>query len=181
MPSRRSLRHHYAADSRHGQRIEHLPPLMSRRLQMIIEPPQQNLVGRQPQKLFQRLAILQQPIQFRMMLDVNLAQQAPPNHLPDQAQDQVLSTLLQVGRTDIDDRQSDTFGGRNDNVVVFRHLECVQGFGLRFGLVEDALVDCFGDRVVDELGQEETVCTLGVVTSNASTASNVACHGRWQR
>ena len=60
----------------------------------------------------------------------------------------MFSTLFNVGRTDIDDGTSDTFGRGNDNVVVFGHLECVQSLFGRF--VEDSFVDRFGDRVVDQ-------------------------------
>ena len=60
----------------------------------------------------------------------------------------MFSTLLDVGRTDIDDGTSDTFGRGNDDVVVFSHLECVERFLGR--LVEDSLIDCLWDGIVNK-------------------------------
>lgn len=60
-------------------------------LQMIVEPSQQDLLRRQSQELLQGLAVLQQTVQLRVQLDVNLAQQSPTNDLPDQTQHQMLA------------------------------------------------------------------------------------------
>jgi hypothetical protein len=74
-----------------------------------VEPPQEDLIWRQPQELVQRLPLIQQPIQLRVMLDVDLAEQSPPNDLPDEAEDEVLPTLGNVGRADVNDGAADTF------------------------------------------------------------------------
>ena len=52
---------------------------------MIVEPSQEDLIRWQPQKLFHRLAILQQPVQLGMDLDIDLAEQASADDLPDQS------------------------------------------------------------------------------------------------
>jgi hypothetical protein len=153
----------------------HAPSLPAGRLEMEVEPPEQDLVRRQSEELLQCLVLVQQAVQLGVQLDVDLAEQPAPNDLPDQAVDQVLAALGQVRRANVDNRAADALGGGNDDIVVLGHLEVVQAFGegrrdadgrdpfVAFpararGLVEDALVDGVGDRVVDELGEDEAVC-----------------------
>jgi hypothetical protein len=64
----------------------------------------------------------------------------------------MFSTFGDIGRTNVDYWTSDTFGGGDDDVVVFSHLEGVQGF--LGGFVEDSLIDGLGDRVVDEFTED---------------------------
>lgn len=73
------------------------------RLEVVVEPPEQDLIRRQPQKLFQRLAVVQQAVQFRVDLDVDLAEQAPTDNLPNETENQVFSSFFDIGRADIDD------------------------------------------------------------------------------
>jgi hypothetical protein len=122
-----------------------------------VEPPQQDLIRRQPQKLFQSLPIVQQPVQFRMMLDIDLAQQSSSDDLPNQTQDQVFPSLGNILRADVDDGASDTFGRGDDDIVVLGDLEGVE-FAFRGGLVEDSVVDRVRDRVVDEFTKDQSVC-----------------------
>lgn len=72
----------------------------------------------------------------------------------------MFSALLQIIRTDIDDGTPYTFGRGDDDIVVFGHLEGVQGaFGTGFGrgFVEDSFIDRFGYGIVDKLGKDQTV------------------------
>ena len=144
------------------------PPLPSGSLQVEIEPPQQDLIRRQPQELFQRLPIIQQPVQFGVMLDVNLAQETTPDDLPDQPEDQVFPSFRDVLRTDVDDGASDTLGRRDDDVVVFGDLKGVE-FALRGGLVENPIVNGVGHRIVDQFTQDQTVCSSARLSAGPST------------
>ena len=53
--------------------------------EMIVEPSQEDLIRWQPQKLFNRLAILQQSVQLGMDFDIDLAEQTSADDLPDQS------------------------------------------------------------------------------------------------
>lgn len=96
-----------------------------------------------------------------MNLDINLTQQTPPDNLPDQPQNQMFSPFFQITRTDVDYGTSDTFCRSDDDIVIFCHLECVEGFWFPFGewFVEDTFIDGFRDGVVDQLAQDETIYT----------------------
>lgn len=59
-------------------------------VQMVVEPPQQDLLRRQPQELLQSLAVFEETIELRMQLNINFAQQPSSDDLPDQTKDQVL-------------------------------------------------------------------------------------------
>lgn len=146
---------------------------------MVVEPPKQNLIWRQPQELLQRLPIIQQAIQLRVDLDVDLTQQTPADDLPDQAENEVLFPLLQIVRSDIDDRASDTLCRGDDDVVVFGHLECVEctrlaSLGRCF--VEDSLVDRIGYRVVDQLTQDKTVCNGQLMKCDEGACVSLPLH-----
>lgn len=130
------------------------------RLEVEVEPPEQDLVRRQPEELLERLALVEQPVQLRMVLDVNLAEQSPPDDLPDQPKDEVFGPVRNVRRANVDDRAPDSLGRGDDNVVVLGDLERVERLGLALGhgrLVENSLVDRVRNRVVDELAQDQTV------------------------
>lgn len=95
-----------------------------------------------------------------MQLDVDLPKQSATNDLPDQAQDQVLADLNDIATANVHDGAADTFRGFNDNIVVFRHVEGVQGLDLLAGAVEDTLIDRVRNAVVDQLGKYQAVFTL---------------------
>jgi hypothetical protein len=127
---------------------------------MEVEPPQQNLVRRQPQELFQSLSILQQSVKFGMNLDIDLAQKTSPDDLPDQTQDQVFPSLRDILRTDVNDGTSDTLRRGDDDVVVLGDLEGVE-FTLRGGFVENSVVDRVRYRVVDQFTENQSVWIKG--------------------
>lgn len=72
---------------------------------MEIEPTKKNLIRWELEELFQSLVVLEQAIELGVVLDVDLVEQAFADDLPDETQDQVLATLDNVGRTDVDYRQ----------------------------------------------------------------------------
>lgn len=145
---------------------------------MVVEPAKEDLVWRQTKKLLERLIVLQQAIQLGVMLDINLVEKTFANDLPNEAKDEVLPALNEVRSANVYDRKTERLRGRDDEVVVLGLLEGVDGFGagggcgrggeggrsatvrFRRGLVEHALVDRIGYRVVDELREDETVCLM---------------------
>lgn len=126
-------------------------------LQVVVDPAQQDLLRRQAQELLECLIVLQQPVQLRVQLNVDLAEQTSPDNLPDQTQNQVLAYFDNVSSTNVNHRTPNTLCGLNDNVVVLGEVEVVQRLDLLARLVQDTLVDCVRYAVVDQLGQHETV------------------------
>lgn len=127
---------------------------------MVVEPPQQDLLRRKAQELFQCFIVIQQAVKFRMKLNVNLAQETSANNLPDQTENQVLLGLHDVAAANVDNRTTDTLGRLDDNVVVLRHVEIVQRLELLADPIHNTLVNCIRYTVVDEFGQYETVFAL---------------------
>jgi hypothetical protein len=62
----------------------------------------------------------------------------------------VLPALGYIRRADVDDITADSFGGRDDDVVVLHYLESVKWFASGRD-VEDTSVDRIWDGIVDEL------------------------------
>jgi hypothetical protein len=133
----------------------------SSRLQVVVEPSEQDLVWRQAQELLQCLAVVEQAVQLGVDLDVDLGEQSTADDLPNETEDEVFSTLGNVLWTNVDDGTADTLCRGDDDVVVLGHLEGVQWLGLASfdgGFVEHSLVDGVGDRVVDEFTEDQTIC-----------------------
>lgn len=71
----------------------------------------------------------------------------------------MLATFLNICRTNIDNGASNSFGGGDNNVVVFGHLEGIKGFsGSRF--IEDTGIDCFWDGIVDQFTEDQPIPDL---------------------
>ena len=107
--------------------------------------------------MLQRLAILEQPVQLGMQLDVDLAEQTSPDDLPDQTKNQMLSNLDNVSSANVDNRAADALCRFNDNVVVLSKVEVVQRLDLLARFVEHTLVDGVRHAIVDEFGQDKAV------------------------
>lgn len=135
------------------------PSVPARCLQVVVEPAQQDLVRSQPQEVVNRLALFTQTVQFRVNLDIHLRQQTSPDDLPNETQDQVLSSFNDIGGADVDDGAADSFGGRDDNVVVLGHLESIEGLARR-GFVQDTRVNRLGYGVVDQFAKDETIASF---------------------
>lgn len=136
------------------------PPGPVGSLEVVVEPAEEDLVRRETEEFFDRLPVVEEAVELRVVFDANLRQETPPNDLPDETEDEVLRTVSDVLRSDVDDRASDTLGRGDNDVVVLRDLEGVERLRLPLGdrrLVKDTLVDRVRDRVVDELAENETV------------------------
>lgn len=123
---------------------------------MIVEPSEQDLIRRKPEKLVERLAILKQPVKLWMILQIDLGKQPPPDDLPDKTQNEMFPSINEILRTDVDDGATDTFGGSDDDVVVFCHLKSIGSFSA-FAYVEHTLVDGVWYGIVDELAEDEAI------------------------
>ena len=88
----------------------------------------------------------------------------------------MLSAFRNVNGSDVDYRASNSLCRQDDNIVVFGHLEVVQGLA-RGRFVQDTVVDCLGHRVIDELGEDEAVPALikklHGICGNRQTMGNV--------
>ena len=127
---------------------------------MIVKPAQQDLLGWQAQKLFERLVILQQAVEFGVEFDINLAQETAPNDLPDEPENEMLADFDDVAASNVDDGTANALGRVDDDVVILGHVEGIQRLELFAGLVQDALIDGIGDAVIDQLGQHQAILTL---------------------
>ena len=61
----------------------------------------------------------------------------------------MLGAFSKIGGADVDDRTANGFGGCNDDVVVLRDLEGVEGF-LSSGFIQNTSIDRVWDGIVDE-------------------------------
>lgn len=128
--------------------------------EMIIEPAQEDLLRRQTEELLQGLVLLKQAVQLGVQFDVDLAEQATADNLPNEAEDKMLPHFNNVTTANVDHGAADTLGGLDHNVVVLRHLEMVEGLGLPAGDVKDTLIDGVWYTVVDELRENQAVLAL---------------------
>lgn len=92
-----------------------------------------------------------------MKLDIDLCEETSSNDLPDQTENQVLPAFVEIGSSDVDNRETERFGGSDDKIVVLSHLEVVESsrfLGRRHGggssrfsssFVENSLVDRVGN------------------------------------
>lgn len=141
------------------------------RLEVVVEPAEEDLVRRESKELVERLAVLEEAVELGVDLDVDLGEKTTTDNLPDKTKDEVLPALLDVAGTNVDDRTSNTLGRGDDNVVVLGHLEGVELLAL-LGLVEHTLVDGVGHRVVDELAEDEAVwcqCLTYLIASSIAS------------
>ena len=126
---------------------------------MVVEPPEEDLVGRQAEEVFNSLVVLAQPIQLGVDLNVDLGEQTSSDDLPDETENKMLAALRNVCSADVHDRAADTLRRGDDDVVVLRNLESIERFA-GGGLVEDTGIDGVGDGVVDEFTKDQAVLDL---------------------
>lgn len=129
-------------------------------LEMVVEPPEENLLWGETEELLEGLAVFKEPVELGVELDINLAQKSAPDNLPDETENQVLTALNDIAGANIDDGTADGLCGIDDNVVVFGHVEVVELLGAGGGTIEDTLVDRVGDGIVDELCEDEAIFAL---------------------
>lgn len=123
--------------------------------QVIVEPPQQDLLWWEAKECFEGFISFQKTVQFWVQTDIDFGQQTSLDDLPDETQNQVLASIHDVLRSNVDDTASDSLGRADGDIVVFNDLEVGQ-FVLD---VQYTLVNSIWHRVVDELAQQETIFT----------------------
>ena len=126
---------------------------------MVVKPTQKDLIRGEPQQILDCLALFAEAIQFGVKFYVDLAEQPASDNLPDETEDQMLSALLDVLRTDVNHRAPDGLGGRDNDVVVLSHLEGINLFAWS-GLVQNSHIDRIRDRIIDEFTKDQPVATL---------------------
>ena len=94
--------------------------------EVVVEPPEKDLVGRQPEQIVDRLAVLAEAVQLGVDFDVDVVQETPADDLPDEAKDEVLATLCDVRRTNVDHRTPNGFCRGDNDVVILGDLEVVE-------------------------------------------------------
>ena len=124
-------------------------------LQLVVDPPQQHRLGRQLHQVLHLLPGHQQVGQAGALVQADLVEQAYPDDLPQEAQDQVLLALDQVVGVDVDHVAADGLG-RVEGEGQVLHLGVHAGTGL---LVDRALVYRVGARVVDDF-TEIKICYM---------------------
>lgn len=91
-----------------------------------------------------------------MKTNIDLGQETGLDDLPDETQNQVLASIHDILRSNVDDTASDSLGRVDGDVVVLDDLEV----GELVLDVQDTLIDGVWHRVVDELAQKKTICML---------------------
>jgi len=94
-----------------------------------------------------------------MELDIDLSQKTPSDDLPNETKDEMLAALRDISRSDVDHRASNTFGRRNNDVVVLGDLESVQRFPWLW-FVENSRINCVRNGVVDEFTKDQSIFAL---------------------
>ncbi len=92
-----------------------------------------------------------------MKLDINLRKQTTADNLPNEPKDKMLAG--EIRRSNVDNRAADSFSGGDNDVVVLGDLKGVQRFP-RLRFIQHARIDRVGNRVVDQLGEDQTVFAL---------------------
>lgn len=92
-----------------------------------------------------------------MELDIDLAQKTSLDDLPDKTKDQMFTGFHNILRPNVNHRAPNRLGRVDDNVVVFDHLELIDGLlGLATN-VQYTFIDRIRHRIVDQFTQNETV------------------------
>lgn len=139
----------------------------ARSFQVVVKPSEQDLIGWQSKKFVNCFSIIEQPIQFGVLLDSNSSEKPFPDDLPDKTHDKVFCSLCNIARSNVDDATANCLGGRDDNIVVLGHLERVERFLTRD--VQDASVDGVRHRVIDEFTENEAICHEHQVSGSSNS------------
>ena len=90
----------------------------SRLLEVVVEPAEEDLLGRQLEEGLEGLARLEQPDEVGVGLEVDVGEQRHLDHLPDQPEHEVRPPLLNVRGADVDHRDADRLGRVDRKVEV---------------------------------------------------------------
>lgn len=137
-----------------------IPSIPFRVLKVVVEPTEQDLLRWQAQELLQSLVFFQESVKFGVQLDVDLAQQAATNDLPDQAENEMLPNLDNISTSNVHDGTANAFGRIDDDVIILGHVESIQLLDLLSGLVQNTFIDGVRHAVVDQLGEDQAVLAL---------------------
>jgi hypothetical protein len=95
-----------------------------------------------------------------VQLDVDFAQKASTDDLPDQAKNQMFPNLDNITASYINDGTTDTFRRVDNDIVVLGHLESIQLLGFLPGSVQNTLVNSIRHAVINELREYQAILTF---------------------
>jgi hypothetical protein len=120
--------------------------------QMIVEPSEEDLFNGELEEVLNGLSFLQKSIQLWMIHQIDSREQTNLHNLPDKTQDEMGFSFHQILGTNVDDVATNGLGGLNAKGLILSNTESVEIL-----LVEDSLVDRFGDGIVDEFAKDESI------------------------
>ena len=88
---------------------------------------------------------------------INLPQETSANDLPDETKNEMLTDFDDIATSNIHNRAANSFGRVDHNVVIFGHVECIQGLDLFSRLIQNTLINGIWDTVVDQLCQDQAI------------------------
>lgn len=124
-------------------------------LQVVIDPSEENRFRRQLHQVLETLIVVDQRGQAGTRVQRDVTEETDADDLPQQAEDEMGLSLLQVVRIDVDDVAADRrrrHEGQRQILELRVHRQVL--------LVDRPLVDGVGTRVVDELAQQNPVLDL---------------------
>lgn len=116
--------------------------------QVVVDPTQEKLISGKLEKILDGLSGLQKAVQLGMRLQVDLGKETNLDDLPHQTKDQMVGSLHQVDRRNVDDVATNGTRRVQNQSLVLSDAESVQ-----LGLVDGALVDGTRDGIVDQLAR----------------------------
>src|ERR1700744_874933 len=87
-------------------------------LKVKVEPSEQDLLWGKPEELFQRLIFLQEHIQLSVGTDIPLGQKTSLDDLPDKAKNQMLASIHNILRSNVNNAASNSLGRVDGDIVV---------------------------------------------------------------
>lgn len=92
-------------------------------LKVKVEPSEQDLLWGKSEELFKRLILLQETIQLWVETDIDLRQETSLDDLPDKAKNQMLASIHNILRSNVDNAASNSLGRVDGDIVVLNDLE----------------------------------------------------------
>jgi hypothetical protein len=114
--------------------------------EVIVDPTDENLVRWELEEILNGLSGLEETVELRVVLQVDLGQETNANNLPDETKGQVGDTIDQVLTSQVNNVDTNGLGGVDNEGLVLVNLEDGQ-----LTLVDDTLINSVGDGIVDKL------------------------------
>jgi len=115
-----------------------------------------------------------QGLQFRVIDQIDFAEETDLDDLPDQTQHQVRGTINKILATNVDDVAANSFGRVDGDLLVLSHFVHVEVIAL----VEHTLINSVRNGVVDQFAQQQAIFHRGeqghVLRVDRQSVSNVA-------